>query len=89
MTEWGGKTDSTAAGTWVTAYDADDNAVQHLDGMPWWGAPLPWRWHRCRAQSRMGTNCFRVRRCACGAIDLGLGWDEKNARRHNGGCTDG
>ena len=81
MAEWGGKTDSTAAGTWITAYDSDDTAVEHLDGVPWSEVPLPRRWHRCRAQTRGRTGFILVRRCACGAIDLGLGWDQKNARR--------
>jgi len=81
MTERGGKTDSTAAGTWITEYDSDDTVVEHLDGVSWSEAPLPRRWHRCRAQTRGRTGFILVRRCACGAIDLGLGWDQKNARR--------
>ena len=85
MTERGGKTDSTAAGTWITEYDSDDTAVEHLDGVPRSKAPLPWRLHRCRAQTRGRTGFILVRRCACGAIDLGLGWGEKNQRRKDKG----
>ena len=86
MTERGGKTDSTpAADTWITEYDSDDTVVEHLAGVSWSKAPLPRRWHRCRAQTRGRTNSTPVRRCACGAIDLGLGWDRKNARRKDKG----
>ena len=87
MTERGEKTGSTpAAGTWVTAYEDDDTAVHHLDGVQWWEAPLPRRWHRCRAQTLGRTNGTPVRRCACGAMDIGgLGWGEKNARRKDKG----
>jgi len=87
MTERGGKTDSTpAADTWITEYEDDDTAVHHLDGVRWWEAPLPRRWHRCRAQTRgRWGHDTSVRRCACGAIDLGLGWGQKNARRKDKG----
>jgi hypothetical protein len=54
--------------------------IVHRDGIPWYQAPLPRRFHRCEAQTyglRMG-----VLRCACGGIASTFGpWMEKNSRR--------
>jgi hypothetical protein len=55
--------------------------MEHVGGVAWWKAPVPRRWHRCRAQTR-GRRCFdEIERCACGAIRLNGGvWLERNTR---------
>ena len=57
--------------------------ISHLEGVPWWEAPRPRRWHFCRAQTLGWIDYFtRVERCACGATRLnGRGWFERNSRR--------
>jgi len=56
--------------------------VWHLDGVEWLHAPLPWRWHKCKPQTRGVIGFETVYRCACGAIsNNGLDWIEKNSRR--------
>lgn len=62
-------------------------AIEHFDGIPWYDAPIPRRWHRCKPQSR---TCFdagwagrdAIERCACGAIRYQRGvWIRRNDRR--------
>jgi hypothetical protein len=56
--------------------------MEHVGGVPWWAAPVPRRWHRCRAQTRGWRYFDEVERCACGAIRRnGRSWLERNARR--------
>lgn len=62
--------------------------ISHVDGVPWDRAPLPRRFHRCRAQSsgpveRVGF----VEQCACGGvrIDRTGEWMDRNARRKHPG----
>jgi hypothetical protein len=55
---------------------------RHVDGVPWYEAPLPRRFHRCRPQTsgRAGHFDF-VDRCACGAIRWNARyWLERNSR---------
>ncbi|MEV0830879.1 hypothetical protein [Nonomuraea rubra] len=54
-------------------------ADMHRDGLTWYDAPVPPRWHRCFAQSALGG----TRRCPCGAMNIGSGWAFKNERRKN------
>jgi hypothetical protein len=56
--------------------------VEHRDGLPWWDAPKPRRWHKCAAQTSGTVNNFeQVDRCACGAIRRNGGrWFERNSR---------
>jgi hypothetical protein len=66
---------------WVT----DETAVgstdaQHLDGVPWYEAPVPRKWHRCKPQTRGYYNLSFVQRCACGATWMRGGWVGKNER---------
>lgn len=66
-------------------YRSDDGTVEleHLDGVPWWEASVPRRWHRCRVQSRGHISLSDyVERCACGAIRRGgdRPWLNKNER---------
>lgn len=67
----------------------------HLNGIPWWDAPLPGKWHRCQAQTIQHITVVLSRwrlpterrtapfeRCACGADrQEGHGWENKNSRR--------
>jgi hypothetical protein len=61
----------------------DRPEVVHVDGIPWYEAPLPWRWHLCKAQTYGSTRIFfSVERCACGAIRLNKRyWVDKNSRK--------
>jgi len=60
-----------------------EGGILHLDGVPWWEAPLPRRWHRCRVQtSGLLHPGELVERCACGAFRLnGRYWIDRNERR--------
>jgi hypothetical protein len=62
----------------------DRNRIWHLDGQPWWEAPVPHRWHKCRPQTYGLMDWFTlVFRCRCGAISHGGRgpWIERNQRR--------
>jgi len=62
--------------------------LEHRDGVPWWSAPLPRRWHRCRWQTRgwVGLSAG-MERCACGAARYpGRAWLFRNARRRPDGA---
>jgi hypothetical protein len=66
----------------VTTWRDGLESVADLDGVSWFDAPVPSRWHRCTAQTK---GFFRdsgvVHRCACGAISRGDGyWMERNSR---------
>lgn len=61
-------------GEWLKA---EGGVVEHLDGIPWYEAPRPRRWHRCKPQTRGHS----IARCACGAIWILGGWVERNSRR--------
>lgn len=58
--------------------DARLRASMHRDGVAWYDAPLPRRWHHCFAQSSLNG----VQRCPCGAMNRGAGWAFKNERRN-------
>jgi len=65
----------------VISFAAGAEYSEDRDGVNWFDAPLPRRWHRCRAQSR-GNLGGHVYRCACGAISPdGKYWLERNSRR--------
>lgn len=55
--------------------------LSHRDGVPWWEAPRPRWWHRCKPQT-IGYHNGIVERCACGAIRFsGFGpWVNRNSR---------
>ena len=57
--------------------------AHHIDGVTWFDAPRPHRWHRCKVQTWGVENGQRYDRCACGAIRAvgGTGWFERNTRR--------
>jgi hypothetical protein len=59
--------------------------LEHRNGVAWHDAPPPRRGHRCVEQSRGFVLLDRVgatfiSRCACGAVDIGDGWAERNTR---------
>lgn len=58
--------------------------MYHLDGVPWWEAPLPSKRHQCVRQTYAWSGYFNsIERCACGAIrrDGRFGvWDQRNER---------
>jgi hypothetical protein len=57
--------------------------VKHTFGRPWWQAPLPKKWHRCKAWSIIIMPDASVERCACGGIRIDHRmWVERNQRRH-------
>jgi hypothetical protein len=60
--------------------------VENLDGVEWYKAPIPSRFHRCTPQTRGGPyGLIDIYRCACGAItETGChGWLNRNSRRKN------
>lgn len=70
---------------WVRFYDNGANWAENLDGVSWFGTPIPGRWHYCRSQSRGHFDGHYVRRCSCGAIASGIRpddgtWCERNTR---------
>lgn len=57
--------------------------LEDLDGVHWSDAPVPPRWHRCKAQTQGLLPTGWVSRCACGAISKdGRWWSRRNSRRH-------
>lgn len=59
--------------------------MKHRNGVPWYQAPIPSRWHRCRPWTSALDDLTRVDRCACGATRLGGSehrWLERNERRN-------
>lgn len=75
------------AGVWQRAYSNNNDNVyeylDHLEGVAWYDAPLPRRWHLCRPQTRGSFRALYSERCACGATRLGIDrfWAERNSRR--------
>lgn len=60
--------------------------IWHTDGIQWWEAKIPRRWHKCKPQTQGWLGLDFIERCACGAIGrTGPGgrhiWMERNARR--------
>jgi hypothetical protein len=59
-------------------------AVTDHEGVAWYDAPVPRRWHRCIPQTLAVHGGRLVERCACGGIriDGPRGpWMERNSRR--------
>ena len=57
------------------------HGIHHYQSVPWWDAPIPRRWHRCKAQSWSLLASGFWERCACGAarIDHRV-WIDRNTR---------
>jgi len=65
---------------WVP--DGYNRCISHLGGVPWFEAPRPRRWHRCRPQSEGWIDGEFIQRCACGGISFdrdGI-WIKRNER---------
>lgn len=67
--------------------DEDESLVpgvgaKHLDGVPWYEAPVPSRRHACWVQTLTWLHMDRQHRCACGAMRNGFfdPWKARNAR---------
>lgn len=61
--------------------------LKHRNGVPWYDAPIPRKWHFCRAWSSGWVDLTQLERCACGAQrDVYQGrwspWVWKNTRRN-------
>jgi len=57
---------------------------EHRDGVWWYDAPIPPRFHRCWVQTEGWIGFSQVWRCACGAIrnpGISRRWMERNSRR--------
>lgn len=70
---------------WVREWERGDEFIDHYRGVRWCDAPLPKEAHRCLAQTRavvvvMGLPPMPIARCACGAVDIGNGWEDRNCR---------
>lgn len=59
----------------------DYPTLSHLDGVPWFEAPIPAPTHACWVQTRGGRMLDLVERCACGAITMNgeRPWLERNS----------
>lgn len=73
-----------------TTFDSGEY-LEDLDGVDWFRAPIPHRWHSCRPQSR-GTNKYGyVERCACGGYNIRAAdkpvWTYRNTRRRGSGSV--
>lgn len=70
---------------WVREWEKGVEFIDHYRGIRWCDAPLPKEAHRCLAQTRavvriQGLPPMRIARCACGAVDIGNGWEDRNCR---------
>jgi hypothetical protein len=79
---------------WIREFENGAEYIEHLDGVPWYEAGVPGRWHRCKPRTRglLHRPVTRrasepaldyVERCACGAtrLDRVSPWMEKNQTR--------
>lgn len=59
--------------------------IENREGVWWYKAPIPRRWHRCKPWTTGISNHRVIYRCACGAIrvDPDGNWWERNSRRNN------
>lgn len=68
---------------WTKSFSHGLQYVEDLNGVAWYDAPKPRRWHRCKAQTRGRFNDLAMDRCACGGVRY-VGddfWIERNSRR--------
>lgn len=63
-------------------------ATEHRDGIPWHEKPIPFAFHRCKAQTWEVIGIIRVETCACGAtrstdvrFNFSTTWGNKNCRQ--------
>lgn len=75
------KIESLLSAPGMSRMEYDINS-EHREGIMWHEAVLPFRLHRCRAQSSGWVNDYLVDRCSCGALRVDLQhWNFKNERR--------
>jgi hypothetical protein len=61
--------------------------IRHHNDIPWYDAPIPRRWHKCKPQTWGWIEFTYVERCACGAINMPTiadphpYWLDRNSRR--------
>lgn len=79
--------------TWVTEWSKGAEYIEHLDGTCWFDTKKPWRFHRCRPQTRgmiqgTGQVLYYTERCRCGGIRMTrpgyenmMGWAQRNSRK--------
>lgn len=67
---------------WVREYDRNGEWLENLNGIHYADAKRPFRWHRCRPQTRGFLSREIVERCACGGYAFdGIGpWIKRNSR---------
>jgi len=57
------------------------DGIYHYLNVPWWNAPIPRRWHHCKAQSWSLLDSGFFERCACGAVRIDHRvWIDRNTR---------
>ncbi len=76
---------TTRPSQWVREWARGDEHVDHLHGVPWHDAAYPHPKHECLPQTCgmvrvQGLPPMRIARCACGAVDFGDGWTDRNSR---------
>jgi len=58
--------------------------MEHRNGIAWWDAPVPPRFHRCSVQTEGWIGLSQVWRCACGSVrnpGISRRWLDRNSRR--------
>ena len=68
---------------WVPMPNSGPLEIESIDGIMWYVAVRPHRWHRCKPQTRGLKGSKFAERCACGAIRLSNwgSWINRNSRR--------
>jgi hypothetical protein len=72
---------------YVVAYDSKDGRVmvENLDGVDWYAAPAPPKFHKHWAQTCGWVDYLRlIERCPCGAYREGKRWDMIDKPRTKG-----
>lgn len=70
---------------WVRDWERGDEYIEHWRGLAWHVAPIPPADHNCLPRTRgtvriSGMPLMRISRCACGAVDVGDGWEDRFSR---------
>lgn len=75
----------------MTEYERTRADLLGTGGDRWWQAPLPRRWHRCRAWTMGRVDGALIMRCACGGFRFASErfWMDRNSRRKMAKWTGG
>lgn len=70
---------------WVRDWTRGSEYIEHWRGVAWHAAPIPPQDHACLPRTRgmvriKGLPLMRISRCACGAVDVGDGWEDRFSR---------